>query len=50
MTTVGRKADHLRIAAGPDVAHACGTGRCPSATSRRSRSRPSCWAYASARR
>ena len=26
MTTVGRKADHLRIAAGPDVAHASGTG------------------------
>jgi isopentenyl-diphosphate delta-isomerase len=26
MTTVGRKADHLRIAAGPDVAHAGGTG------------------------
>jgi isopentenyl-diphosphate delta-isomerase len=26
MTTVGRKADHLRIAAGPDVAHVGGTG------------------------
>jgi isopentenyl-diphosphate delta-isomerase len=26
MTTVGRKADHLRIAAGADVAHAGGTG------------------------
>ena len=26
MTTVGRKADHLRIAAGQDVAHAGGTG------------------------
>jgi isopentenyl-diphosphate delta-isomerase len=26
MTTVGRKADHLRIAAGPDVAHAGGSG------------------------
>jgi isopentenyl-diphosphate Delta-isomerase len=26
MTLVGRKADHLRIAAGPDVAHAGGTG------------------------
>ncbi len=26
MTVVGRKADHLRIAAGPDVAHAGGTG------------------------
>jgi len=26
MTTVGRKADHLRIAAGPDVGHAGGTG------------------------
>jgi isopentenyl diphosphate isomerase/L-lactate dehydrogenase-like FMN-dependent dehydrogenase len=26
MTAVGRKADHLRIAAGPDVAHAGGTG------------------------
>jgi isopentenyl-diphosphate delta-isomerase len=26
MTTVGRKADHLRIAAGPDVAHTGGTG------------------------
>ena len=26
MTVVGRKADHLRIAAGPDVAHAAGTG------------------------
>jgi isopentenyl-diphosphate delta-isomerase len=26
MTTVGRKADHLRIAAGPDVGHAGGSG------------------------
>src|SRR5918992_4125568 len=26
MTTVGSKADHLRIAAGSDVAHAGGTG------------------------
>jgi isopentenyl-diphosphate delta-isomerase len=26
MTVVGRKADHLRIAAGPDVAHLAGTG------------------------
>jgi isopentenyl-diphosphate delta-isomerase len=26
MTTVGRKADHLRIAAGPDVSHVGGTG------------------------
>ena len=59
MTTVGRKADHLRIAAGQDVAHAGGTGfersgcataRCRSATSPTSRSRPSCWARGSARR
>ena len=59
MTLSGRKAEHLQIAAGGDVAHraapgwsatGCATGRCPSATWPTSRSRPTCSGRGSARR